>query len=68
MSSDDPSLPAQLDDLRRHWSFAYDIAFDIHGRWHARHVTAGVIMDADTAAELDDMIGGDYRERRDRER
>lgn len=63
MSSADPSLPAQLDNLRRCWGFAYDIAFDTRGRWHARHVTSGEILDAETAAELDDLIDADYRER-----
>jgi hypothetical protein len=65
VSTADPALPAQLDHLRRCWSFAYDIAFDTYGRWHGRHVTSGEIMDAETAAELDDLIGADYRNRRE---
>jgi hypothetical protein len=61
----DPELAALLDHLRRHWSFAYDVAFDRFGQWHARHVTSGVIMDAETGYELDDMIDADYRARRE---
>jgi hypothetical protein len=43
---------------------AYDVAFDLFGRWHARHSTSGEIMDAETAAELDDLISADYETRR----
>ncbi len=63
----DPALPGQLDQLRRSWGFAYDIAFDLNGYWHARHVTSGEVMDAFTSAELDDLISVDY-ERRERVR
>ncbi len=68
MSTDDPALPAQLDELRRSWGFAYDIAFDRRGHWRARHVTSGERMVAFTAGQLGDLIAADYDTRREHDR
>jgi hypothetical protein len=48
-------------DLRWHWDEAYDITWD--GRFRARRLDDGAILEADTAAELDQRIRRDYVER-----
>jgi hypothetical protein len=48
-------------DLRWHWDEAYDITWD--GRFRARRLDDGGILEADTAEELGEHIRRDYVER-----
>jgi hypothetical protein len=52
----------ELADLRWHWDEAYEITWD--GRFRAKRLDDGGEVEADTAAELNELIIRNYSERR----
>ena len=52
----------ELADLRWHWDEAYDITWD--GKFRAKRLDDGGELEADTAAELRELIIHNYSERR----
>jgi hypothetical protein len=52
----------ELADLRWHWDEAYEITWD--GRFRAKRLDDGGELEADTAAELNELIIRNYSERR----
>ena len=52
----------ELADLRWHWDKAYDITWD--GKFRAKRLDDGGELEADTAAELNQLIIRNYSKRR----
>ena len=52
----------ELADLRWHWDEAYEITWD--GKFRAKRLDDGGELEADTAAELKELIIRNYSERR----
>ena len=52
----------ELADLRWHWDEAYDITWD--GKFRAKRLDDGGELEADTAADLRELIIRNYSERR----
>jgi hypothetical protein len=52
----------ELADLRWHWDEAYEITWD--SRFRAKRLDDGGEVEADTAAELNELIIRNYSERR----
>ena len=52
----------ELADLRWHWDEAYEITWD--GKFRAKRLDDGGELEADTAAELNELIIRNYSERR----
>jgi len=52
----------ELADLRWHWDEAYEITWD--GKFRAKRLDDGGELQADTAAELKELMICDYSERR----
>lgn len=52
----------ELADLRWHWDEAYEIFWD--GRFRARRLDDGEVLEAETVADLRELIICNYTERR----
>jgi hypothetical protein len=52
----------QVADLRWHWDQSYEITWN--GKFRAKRLDDGAVLEADTAAELRELMICDYSERR----